>query len=350
MKSWTKFRDRFIEASLDLMWGQWRALGLETAQDHQPTSVDLEGLLIGTWTIGRVDPRLFDAALSWCCKEGEVVHQKRLKTLIERIDDEELSAVATAWGRVVEAHGGSNGWYTSDQSLPEEGRSLFLDKQLGEQLESPRDQSDVDRQFSAVGWRRGKFTPRDDIGRPKLRRPENLQLFCRRFFGMGRRAAVMIPLLYGFELTTGELEQWTMYSRRSVQGVLQDLKQAEVLDWDPGRGRTTRASLTEQFRRGFQRMLGDDDTPQGWQGRIEAKDWADFYAGLAVLWRAVLTIEQRGYDEFKGQSVLQDALQNAYEIQSRMPGFSVRRPSRSAAAFEDMIRNAIDYLEGLFPT
>jgi hypothetical protein len=330
------------------MWGQWRALGLETAQDHQPTSVDLEGLLIGTWTIGRVDPRLFDAALSWCCKEGEVVHQKRLKTLIERVDDEELSTVATAWGRVVEAHGGSNGWYASDQSLPEEGRSLFLDKQLGEQLENPHE-GRVDPHFNAVGWRRGKFTPRDDIGRPRLRRPENLQLFCRRFFGMGRRAVVMTPLLYGFELTTGELEQWTMYSRRSVQSVLQDLKQAEVLDWDPGRGRTTRASLTEQFRRGFQQMLGGDEVPTEWRGRIEAKDWANFYAGLAVLWRAVLTIEQRGYDGFKGQSVLQDALQKAYEIQSRMPGGAPRRPNLSANSFDGLIGESITYVEDLFP-
>jgi len=111
----------------------------------------------------------------------------------------------------------------------------------------------------------------------------------------------------------------------------------------------TRASLTEQFRLGFQRMLGDDDTPQGWQGRIEVRDWTSFYAGLAVLWRAVLTIEHKGYDGFKGQSVLQDALQKAYEIQSRMPGGAPRRPNLSANSFDGLIGESITYLEDLFP-
>ncbi len=42
---------------------------------------------------------------------------------------------------------------------------------------------------------------------------------------MGRRAEVMTALMYGLELSTADLAELTMYSRRSVQTVLRDLKE-----------------------------------------------------------------------------------------------------------------------------
>jgi hypothetical protein len=179
------------------------------------------------WGIGRVEPRLFDAALSWCCEHGDLVNQKRLGKLVDELDDEQVTTVGAAWGGNAEEYGDSS-WTLdpSDEAVTpsETARGLFLDEQLDEQIEAAATNGNLDEHFEAVGWQRGRFEPRRDLQATELRRVENLQLFCRRFFGMGRRAEVMTPLMYGLELSTADLAELTMYSRRSVQTVLRDLR------------------------------------------------------------------------------------------------------------------------------
>ncbi len=74
------------------------------------------------------------------------------------------------------------------------------------------------------------------------------------------------------------------------------MKETGILDWNPGRGRTTRASLMDDFRDGFCRVLAGEQSVGPLAGHIEFRDWGDFYAGLATHWSAILEIAQRSYD------------------------------------------------------
>jgi len=77
-----KFRKEFLDRLLKLHWRQWTALGVagtETPERHW--IIDLEALLVSTYTIGLKDRRLFNGMLEWVQKNGFWINNARLKRI-----------------------------------------------------------------------------------------------------------------------------------------------------------------------------------------------------------------------------------------------------------------------------
>lgn len=352
MESWKNFRNRFTAQTRALLWAQWSGLGVSSTRKHTPLSVDLEALLLGTWTIGRLEPRLFDAALTWCCEHGDLIHAKRLEKLLDESDDRELTAMSATWSRVIEDHADlSVPWPQSQEPSFEPELPVFIDDDFAPQFTGSSDTTNLDPIFREFGWKRGHFSPRQDLGPLKCRRPQTIQLFCRKFIGQGRRTEVTTPLIYGAELTTAQLTRWARYSRRSIQEVLRNLNEAGVLDWDPGRGKTTTARLSKQFRNSFVTSIVPDDVPEAsLDGMVTVRDWSTFYLGILPLWRAIRRIEQNDYDGFKAHSLLRDALEQAFDYHRHLPRTATYRPTFDVDSAAAITAEADSYIQSLFPT
>lgn len=187
MMSWNEFQTDLLDRSTDQLWAQWSMLGVGSTDSFAPTRVDLEALLLGTWSFGRTEPRLFDEALSWCCRFGALVNHKRLEKLLSEHCDPATDRIARAWSDTVAEHGSAD-WKlklaaTSWSGPPE---SVFLTDELGPHSAGPK----RDAIFEKWGLHRGPFSPRDTARAPKLSDPCMAQLFARKFIGGGCRAEV----------------------------------------------------------------------------------------------------------------------------------------------------------------
>ena len=215
---------------------------------------------------------------------------------------------------------------------------------LDPQATAPR----PDKIFEKWGLLRGPYSPRDYSSAPDFADPRLAQLFARKFMGAGCRAEVCTLLIHGLEVTTTELAQMTLYSQRLVQEVLRDMNEGGSLDWNPGRGRTTRPSLRHAVRDGFQFAMTNGRSSGGWYGHYEQRDWPGFFLGLHAIWRISLRISQSGFDGFKAESLLRDGLDEAFEYHGRTEIQAVYEP-RSTTSFEDLLEESELYLDALFP-
>ena len=342
--SWTEFRSNLLEEVRSKIWAQWSALGARSTQGYRPVSVDLEALLVGTWSFGRTDPRLFDEALNWCCQFGELINVKRLKKLLDEASEPMLDRIGAAWAKVLREYGEANwklGLETPDTF--DAPQRLFLNDDLEASSTGPQ----RDSIFEEQGLIRGPFEVRKHAQPPDYTDVRLAQLFARKFMGGGCRSEVFGLLLLGVNVTTTELAAVTVYSRRSVQGVLRDLKTAGLLDWESGRGRTTRASLQKRARQKFVSVLTHDAPSGEPYGILEIRDWPGFYLGVAVLWRAALRIERDGLEGFQAQTLLRDALEKATNYNRRTSLQAVYNPVLAAESMDELIREARIYLDSL---
>jgi hypothetical protein len=343
--SWNEFRNELLRRAIDELWAQWAALGVGSTDGFWPTRVDLEALLLGTLNFGRTEPRLFDEALSWCCRFGGLVNHKRLEKLLGEQSDPVTGRIARAWSDIVAKHGSAN-WKLkiASSSWPGPPESVFLTDELEPQATGPR----RDEVFEQWGLHRGRFVPRENARPPDLSDPGLAQLFARKLIGGGGRSEVFALLLHEVEATTNELADMAVYSRRYVQDVLGDLHDAGLLDWNPGRGRTTRPMLRVQARDGFQSAMTRQAPPRNWHGLYRQRDWPGFFLGLQCLWQAVLRITQSGFEGFKAQSLLRDALEAATNYHCRTSIHAVYNPRLAADSAEELLREAQAYLDSLF--
>jgi|GEM_PF-1023921 len=343
--SWTEFRNSLLTETKAKIWAQWSALGARSTGQFKPVAVDLEALLVGTWSFGRTEPRLFDEALNWCCQFGDLVNVKRLEKLLGEASDPVLNRVGQAWAEVLGKHGEAN-WKLGVETSDTFGISerLFLTDELKTQSTGPR-RAPI---FEEQGLIRGPFEVRRHATPPEFSDLQLAQLFARKFMGGGCRSEVFGLLLLGVDATTTDLAEMTVYSRRSVQGVLRDLKTAGLLDWESGRGRTTRASLYQRVRTNFKAAIMRDWAPEEPFRVLEVRDWPGFFLGLHRIWQAVLRIEQSGLEGFKAQSLFRDALEEATEYHRRTSLKSVHSPRLAAESMEELSREVRIYLDSLF--
>jgi hypothetical protein len=343
--SWTEFRSALLAVATDEIWSQWSALGVGSTSGERSTRVDLEALLLGTMTFGRTDPRLFDEALSWCCRFGDFVNHKRLEKLIDERSESTTRQLARAWGDTVAEHSGVDWRFKPQKSDPTRDTDVVF---LTDELHPQTTGSKHDAVFAKHSLLRGPFTPRDTARRPALSAPALTQLFARKFIGGGCRAEVLTLLLHGHEATTSQLAQMSVYSRRLVQNVLADLLDAGMLDWDPGRGRTTHPVLLPDVRDGL-RSVATRRAPGELSGSYALRDDPGFFLGLQVLWQAAVTIEQSELHGFKAQSVLGDALSVAVAYHRRNSVTAIYRPRLEAGSYEVLLGEGLTYLSSLNP-
>lgn len=211
-----EFKQRCLEAALDLLWRQWCSLGVA---GHAPPAessriIDPEALLLATTHMGRHDPRLFDECLDWLRKHGSLIHIQRLKTLHvdTGLGDPAVLAAIADWLATV---GRQPKWraIAKGKSGAATPQPLFG----GATAKTP------DPVFLRHGILREQVNLRGMSRTPNPTFPPNLLLALRALIGVGARAEVILCLATGPAVHAAELARLTGYRSRTMQLLLQEM-------------------------------------------------------------------------------------------------------------------------------
>ncbi len=335
------FQNRLNEEVIKRLWSQWQALGVGATGEFIEVSVDLEALLLGTWTYGRLEPRLFDEALSWCCFHGQLVHDNRLKKLLNKYSDPDMRRVALAWAAVVQEQGVT--WDLGIEEHSSGTQALFLDSEFKPTATGQK----RDPVFEVHGWNRGPFAARN-LAKPDFSNMKIVQLNTRLLMGTGCRSEVFALLLLGFEATTAQLARMTGYSQRLVQEVVGDFARLHLVDWESSRGRSTNVVMSQPARERYSAFVTSREfrTPMG---EYEMRDWVAFYRGVNALWVGAKKIADQDFAGLKLQSTIVDSLNAAFDFHTGGPMPAVYRPRLQGASTEQLVEEGGLYLNSLFP-
>ena len=273
----TEFKNRSLEAALDLLWRQWCSLGVAgNAPPAEPSRIiDPEALLLATTHLGRHDPRLLDECLDWLCKHGSLIHLQRLKTLHADtgLGDPAVLAAMADW-LATEARQPKWRAVAKGGPIRNAPRILFG----GNPPESP------DPVFLRHGLLREKVSLRGMSRSPNPTLPPNLLLALRALIGVGARAEVILCLATGPAVHAAELARLTGYRPRTMQLLLQEMTlSGHVLTQEP----PLRPSAGTRTGRGSSRRY-----------HLQAGDWSFLTGGKPLphwmpwtpLWRIVQEI------------------------------------------------------------
>lgn len=212
----TEFKNRCLEAALDLLWRQWCSLGVAGhAPPAEPSRIiDPEALLLATTSLGRHDPRLTDECLDWLRKHGSLIHLQRLKTMHgdTGLGDPAVLAAMADWLATAARQPKWRAVAKVDPVL-NAPRILFG----GKSPESP------DPIFLRHGLLREKVSLRGMSRSPNPTLPPNLLLALRALIGVGARAEVILCLATGPAVHAAELARLTGYRPRTMQLLLQEM-------------------------------------------------------------------------------------------------------------------------------
>jgi hypothetical protein len=191
-----QFRDSLRESFLDLLWRQWRTLGVASHGAEAALPIDLEALILATAITAGQDGRLWDATLRWLAHFREWVNWARLKRMAVPFtsSDELLKrplVKADAWRQACAV---------LDSDSP-------MRKERGQDAKTGRD-----------------LTP------PRLRKPPLLQLFLRGIFGVNARAELMLFLLAEGEGNSNQIARETHYDQKNVYVILERWAGAGFID------------------------------------------------------------------------------------------------------------------------
>jgi hypothetical protein len=186
-----------VEATLDLLWKQWRSLGAVSPGKQATTQVDPEALCLASLTLQSQDPRLWPTMEDWVRLGGRFLSLQRVKNLAVQfqVAQSELSRLAAA------IHQGVQGarW-----------RSLAR----GYHTQSPK----------------GVSLEKQGKGGPALVNPPALVLRLRAAFTVGIKADVLAFLLGQRQRATiADAASSLGYATPAVFRAMQDLVAAELV-------------------------------------------------------------------------------------------------------------------------
>ncbi len=190
----TDFRQELLGLLLDTVWRQWKTAGVSGHGEPWTGSViDPEALLLFSTTVGRYDPRLFDAIQEWLRANGHFINVQRLKRILKEepfAGEPVLSAMTAAASTSVNRAK----WAQITANPPGAGiepEPLFY-LESGEPLPVVRDH---DPNFAEYGFIRDRFEERGiaEPFRPELQ--GNLLLRLRALLGVNARCEVFEYLL-----------------------------------------------------------------------------------------------------------------------------------------------------------
>jgi len=216
--SLTSYRDRLQERALDLLWGQWCALGVSgSAPPPGARVIDPEALVAATCSFGRADPRMFDEMLDWLRTNGPSVNTQRLRTLVGA-HGFHGAAVLSAAAAFLRQYDRSARWRTlAQRQRSAEAEPLFRFRD-GKPMSSF---GEVEAVFAEHGFLRGVVELRGYSQAFDPRLPACLGMRLRALFGVNVRAeAVLFLLAHPEGANPNAMSRRIGYSQRSVQDAL----------------------------------------------------------------------------------------------------------------------------------
>jgi len=186
------FRQALRESFLELLWRQWRALGVASHGPESVSPIDLEALILATAMAAGQDLRLWDAALLWLSRDREWVNGARLKRM----------------------------------AVPFTSSDEWLKRPLIEQ--DRWNQAGAILEPTAMDCRAAASNRRADcvLSPPSLRRPPLLQLFLRGVFGVNARAELILFLLAAGEGNSNQIARETHYDQKNIYVILEHWAEA----------------------------------------------------------------------------------------------------------------------------
>jgi len=184
------------ESLLELLWRQWRPLGIASHGPESVRAIDLEALVLATAMAAGQDRRLWDSALQWLSCNRDWVNQARLKrmaTPFTRPDQwlKQPLIVEDIWRQAVAA----------------------LDPMAGKRLTAENERK-ADR----------VLTP------PRLRKPPLLQLLLRGIFGVNARAELILFLLAAGKGNSNQIARESHYDQKNIYVILERWAEAGFVD------------------------------------------------------------------------------------------------------------------------
>jgi hypothetical protein len=181
------FKRSLRDSFLELLWRQWRSLGVAAHGPESMQPIDLEALLLATAVAAGQDRRLWQTALQWLSRFHEWVNGARLNRM----------------------------------ALPFTGLDQWLKRRLIDEGDWRQAAAMLD---PATRKRQGaKNDPRGDraLLPPRLRKPALLQLFLRGIFGVNARAELGLYLLAVGEGNSNQIARETHYDQKNVYVILE---------------------------------------------------------------------------------------------------------------------------------
>lgn len=240
-----------VTAIGDVLWSQWRSLGVPAATKPAERLIDPEALIIysAVFTDSLDDDRLRDGAISWCVEHHELIANTRIK---------KLRAAVTVG--------------------PDDAFARFANQ--------------VTRHVKRLPWSptadAPDWTPSTDIRLPLLDQdPFLLRVRCRAMFGANARAeAVAFLACVGDWAMLAAIERDTGYSRTQINDALDGLVKARWVSRSQ-LGNATRYGLTTHARTELTTPIVEHMTGSRAGDAIRkpsAPTWIDWQPRFELLW------------------------------------------------------------------
>lgn len=281
----SKFREIFLDRILDLLWGEWSALGVSGGGSRldEVWLIDPEATLVFSLEMARYEPRLFDEILDWLVMNGKWVDMSRLRGVLRKAP-ETTKRITSAVAHYVEqgAPTYKRKWsalgllYRAGQKTLQ--TSLFLTKD-GKPHPQPAKASPF---FLDYGFIREGFVLRKMTRPVVVSKTSNLRFLLRALFGLGSRSECIAYLLTHEAGHPFEVAREIGLSTRGVQDALIELAESGlVLTRTKGK---RKIEYWFSKRKWFEFILGpnvDEAKTPVWL------NWISLYSALLSAWNVL---------------------------------------------------------------
>jgi len=270
------YKVEFRERMLTLLWRQWVALGVSgNVVPWQGTVIDPEALLLVTCTIGRHDPRLFDAVLEWIEINGRYLNIQRIKRLMAAESFTGKMVLKAVAATVKNSVNGKKWAHLSSISRKRGGKKepLFF---LSDGRHVPLVKNE-DAVFLAYGFSRECFTGNPERSVAQRFRPEadcNLLLKLRALLGVNARCELLAYLLIHGQGSPRAIARSCGYSPPAATKTLAEMQDSGYLvSRESGRRR-----IYTLIPEAWKSILLADESVQKWYS------WGPLFSALEHIW------------------------------------------------------------------
>ena len=280
-----KFREMVISQLLDLLWGQWSALGVAgRGVLEQRNVIDPEPLLLLSLTICRHDARLFDEVMDWLMINGAFMNVQRLKSIRNHYDFQctpQLGAVAEVLGQ--KANSAVKWKNLVGLGVKRTVEPLFF-MNNGKPLPTPGEHAP---EFERHGLLRGPLILRGFSQPFPFHGMPALLLRLRALLGVNARCEVLCMLGATDEIHPSAAAHQTGYFPRTIQNALVEMARSGVVEM-----RINNREKKYWLKPGFlDELLRPAGQPTPWV------NWSPLFRALEMLWLGLIDSKLQSLDE-----------------------------------------------------